>query len=192
MAMTTLQVLILLFLPCCNAWSTWLGNSVAAAALATTISVTDPQEDLIKSLKAPTEDTPQIVLPQGAIQEENAPLVQGLVYLTKPQRVQPLPSDMLLVTVRDFEAPDDVLAGAKIPVSRIRFPLNFAMSERNVVLGKSLSDKDLLVKARLCPSDTPCSDEEASLKAEGIAKLLKNLPGSEGTSIRVGASLGLQ
>lgn len=192
MAITTLQVLILLFLPCCNAWSTWLANSVAAAALATTISVTEPQEDLIKSLKAPTEDTPQIVLPQGAIQEENAPLVQGLVYLTKPQRVQPLPSDMLLVTVRDFEAPDEVLAGAKIPVSRIRFPLNFAMSERNVVLGKSLSDKDLLVKARLCPSDTPCSDEEARLKADGIAKLLKNLPGSEGTSIRVGASLGLQ
>lgn len=186
-----LLLLLLLFLPSCQAWSTLLAKSIAAVVLATTISV-DDQQELLKSLKAPTEDTPQIILPRSDIQDQNLPLVQGLVYLSNPQLVRPLPSDMLILTVRDWTAPDQVLAGAKVPVSRIRFPFSFAMSERNVVPGKSLSEKDLLINAKLCPSATPCSDEEASLKADGIAKLVRNLPGSDGASIRAGASLGLK
>jgi hypothetical protein len=133
----------------------------------------------------------------GVGKEEKQPLVQGLVYLTNPRQVRPDPSDVLILSVRSA-APgagaDDspVLAGAKIPVSRLRFPVSFAMSEKNILPGKTLSSGDLLVDAKICPSVTPCSQEAASFQAKGIAKVISNIPGLDGSSMRAAASLGLK
>jgi hypothetical protein len=194
--------MILLLTPSCHALgSSWLAKGVATVVLSSlSINSNDPQ-DLLRSLTAPTEDTPQIVMPSvadGAGKAEKQPLVQGLVYLMNPRQVRPDPSEVLILSVRSAAqsggGADDapVLAGAKIPVSRLRFPMSFAMSEKNILPGKTLSIGDLLVDAKICPSVTPCSQEEASFQAKGIAKVISNIPGLDGSSMRAAASLGLK
>jgi hypothetical protein len=55
---------------------------------------------------------------------------------------------------------------------------------------------DIVVSASICPSDSsafPCQDNEQKKYAEGVAKLINNLPGlKEGEHIRAPASLALQ
>jgi hypothetical protein len=91
------------------------------------------------------------------------------------------------LTVRDVKHPDIVLAGAKLPISRIRFPLRFKLSTSNLKGAKELaiwkesaSQHDLLVQAVVCSPEslttsvskgTTCSD--ARFQAQGVAKLLR-------------------
>lgn len=200
---TLLLLLVVLLTPApCHGWGL-VSNTIAAAVLSS-LSLLDgdgsDRRQLLESLQPPTPETPQIVLPSKTIQDTNSndrraqPLVQGLVYLTNPQqsRQRLETSDVLVLEVRNGVHDVAVAAGAKIPLSRIRFPMQFAMSEKNILEGQKLGDKDLFIQAKICPATTNCMDDDATLKATGIAKMISNLPGSDGRSIRASASLGLQ
>lgn len=159
------------------------------------------EERIQQSLKPASDDKPQIMIPSNLLPTESSTprtLVQGLVYLANPQ-IRPGPLDTLILTVRDYNHPDEVLAGAKLPISRVRFPLAFSMFDKNILpQKKELWDQvkgDLLVKVNICPAPLPlpCTDGESSMKAQGISKLIKDLPGMDkGVQIRAGASLRLE
>ena len=195
-------VLLWSFLPTCQAWGI-LSPTIAAAVVSSLLSFHEgDQSQLLQSLRPPTEDMPQIVMPSGQglsntdRNQEVQPLIQGLVYLTQPQ-IRPLPTDFLILEVRNVGKDDDVdedvlVAGAKIPMTRIRFPLQFAMSEKNVLAGQTLGMNDLIMDAKICPTPTSCTKTDATLTARGIAKMISNVPGTDGMSIRAGASLGLR
>lgn len=120
----------------------------------------------------------------------------ALLYLEN-QQIRPSPLDTIVITVRDVAAPEQVLAGAKIPVSKARFPVQLRLFSQNIMDPQGWSNtQDAIVRAVVCPADSasmPCSDSEATMKAEGVAKLVRNLPGlpSEVT-VRAGASLPLK
>lgn len=116
-------------------------------------------------------------------------------------------NDLLVLTAIP---PDDnrgkiILAGAKIPVSTVRFPFLFQMYKENMVLkGKDVwlgtdaneVQQDVIVEARICPRDStmfPCGDDEMKRYARGIAKVVSGLPGlEEGEVVRAPASLPLK
>mmetsp|Transcript_1696 Transcript_1696/g.2504 ORF Transcript_1696/g.2504 Transcript_1696/m.2504 type:complete len:216 (+) Transcript_1696:1-648(+) len=184
------SIALLLLVQACESWTTLIPQVILATVLSTT-SVDD--EMFLKSLKPPTAETPQIRIPSVIKQDKKDPAVEGLVYISNMIQTSPSPADVLILTVRDIEHPDEILAGAKIPVSKVRFPFNFVMNDRNVLTGKGWNNlDDLLVVARVCPSVKSCSDEEASFKARGIAKTI-SLPGmAPGQSVRAGTSLKLE
>ncbi|KAL7454657.1 hypothetical protein ACHAWC_006280 [Mediolabrus comicus] len=184
-------------------------------------------------LKPPTDDKPQIRLSEGALNSAPAkskartPILQGLVYF--PERVkdnkttetgvasiststpskskEPLDyySDILVLTAVSAKDPNGlILAGAKFPVSTVRFPFSFSMYEQNLLLKRDgvketweevQNTSDVIIKAYICPGDAatfPCEDREVKKYSEGVAKLITNLPGlREGEVIRAPASLPL-
>lgn len=183
-------------------------------------------------LKPPTDDKPQIRLSEGALNSAPAkskartPILQGLVYF--PERVkdkttetgvasiststpskskEPLDyySDILVLTAVSAKDPNGlVLAGAKFPVSTVRFPFSFSMYEQNLLLKRDgvketweevQNTSDVIIKAYICPGDAatfPCEDREVKKYSEGVAKLITKLPGlREGEVIRAPASLPL-
>ena len=105
-----------------------------------------------------------------------------------------------MLTFRDLSQPDVVLGGARIPVSQARFPFSFRMFPQNLLPDKvdqwnqqSRKD-DILVQALICPEEIPkCQEAESRLQAQGVAKLIRNLPGQgEDQMIRAAASLPLK
>lgn len=150
------------------------------------------------------------------------PVLQGLVYFPErapadpaakiptagPQVKQQLDyySDVLVLTAVSASRPEGpVLAGAKFPVSSVRFPFSFQMFEENLLTSRPgvreawegvASTGDIILRANICPSDAsafPCDEGETKKYAEGVAKLITNLPGlEEGRKIRAPASLALQ
>lgn len=185
-------------------------------------------------LKPPTEEKPQIMLNGKAMgpptqqttlsQKSNArePILQGLVYFPEraptdpavkspagPQVKQQLDyySDILVLTAVPATQPNGpiILAGAKFPVSSVRFPFSFQMYKENLLSNKPgvteaweglAKTEDVILRAQICPSDAsklPCEEGETKKYAEGVAKLVTNLPGlPEGEVIRAPASLALQ
>jgi uncharacterized lipoprotein YbaY len=185
MTTTTSLICLAILLSSCNAWSHW---KVAAV-----LSALSSDEAVMKSsFPIPSLERPRIVMPSGVAASENQPVVQGLVYLINPQALRPDPSEYLILEVRDATDPSQVLAGAKLSVAKIRFPMKFVMYDKNILPGQQVQENhDLLLHARICPSVTPC--EKSSLEAEGIAKSISKLPGmAPGTYFRAGASLGLK
>ena len=177
----------------------------------------DPVTDLSAGLSEATEYQPQIkfsgnrpnqgptprgsqalqVLPQksgGA-----SPILQGLIYVDRSDS-RPSFADTLVITAGSSERPDDILAGAKIPVTMARFPMQFSMYQANIARGKEdlwskAMDGDIIVTARVCPeaSALPCNDAESTYKAKGISKVIRNLPGmDEDTLVRTAISLPLK
>jgi len=157
-------------------------------------------------LKQPTESQPQIMLPKGTdiLQrppDGKNPILQGLVYLRDPQNKRPEFSDNLVITVTSSSS-EQALAGARIPVTKVRFPSQFNLYKENILPTKTQewesaisSKNDLFVNARICPEYSTaklCSDDESTFQARGISKVVKNLPGmKEGDIVRTAASLGL-
>ena len=137
------------------------------------------------------------VLPQKG--GESPILLQGLVYVDRPDS-RPSFADTLVITAGSAERPDEILAGAKIPVTMARFPMQFSMYQANIARGKEelwskAMDGDIIVTARVCPeaSALPCNDAESTYKAKGISKIIRNLPGmDEGTTVRTAISLPLK
>lgn len=137
------------------------------------------------------------VLPQKG--GESPILLQGLVYVDRPDS-RPSFADTLVITAGSAERPDEILAGAKIPVTMARFPMQFSMYQANIARGKEelwskAMDGDIIVTARVCPeaSVLPCNDAESTYKAKGISKIIRNLPGmDEGTTVRTAISLPLK
>ncbi|KAL7483773.1 hypothetical protein ACHAW6_009417 [Cyclotella cf. meneghiniana] len=185
------------------------------------LQVTDDYSNEL-GLKPPTAERPQIMLSGKSFSGrtwERTPVLQGLVYFpeqrdTKSSK-QPIDyfNDVLVLTAVPASQPDgSILAGARVPLSLVRFPFMFKMYEQNLLLtklgvkdswfGTNKSDEgvpllqDILVVARICPSDAstfPCNDAETKKYAQGVAKLITNLPGlSEGEVVRAPASLPLQ
>ena len=180
-------------------------------------------------LKPPTEFRPQIKLTEDNLNsvatKSNArtPILQGLVYF--PERARDKPdgttsissptpskepldyySDILVLTAVSAKDPSGpVLAGAKFPVSSVRFPFSFSMYEQNLLLKRAgvkeawedvQNTSDVIIKAYICPSDAvvfPCEEGEVKKYSEGVAKLITELPGlKEGEVIRAPASLPLK
>lgn len=183
-------IVCLMLIPGCQSWSALIPQVILAAVLST---ASMDEEMFLKALKPPTAETPQINIPTDIRQDKNAPAVEGLVYISNMKQTSPPPTDVIILTVRNLEQPDEILAGAKIPVLKVRFPFNFAMSDKNLLPGKAWKySDDLLVVAKVCPSSEPCSDDEASFKARGIAKAISVQGMPPGTSVRAGASLKLE
>lgn len=136
------------------------------------------------------------VLPQKG---GESPILQGLVYVDRSDS-RPSFADTLVITAGSAERPDEILAGAKIPVTMARFPVQFSMYQANIARGKEelwskAMDGDIIVTARVCPeaSALPCNDAESTYKAKGISKIIRNLPGmDEGTTMRTAISLPLK
>ena len=178
------------------------------------------------NLKPATDEKPQIKLAETSSTQspgksvERKPILQGLVYF--PERAAPQDkassksvsanlqqmdyySDVLVLTAVSASQPgsEEVLAGAKFPVSRVRFPLNFQMYRENLLLKKPgvkeawerIEDtEDVIIRASVCPSDAstfPCENPKKT--SQGVAKLITNIPGlKDGQVIRAPASLQLQ
>ena len=183
------------------------------------------------NLKPATDEKPQIKLAETSQAQvstqssgksiERKPILQGLVYF--PERAaapqgkapsKPAPanlqqmdyySDVLVLTAVSASPPgnEEVLAGAKFPVSRVRFPLNFQMYKENLLLKKpgvkeaweKIEDsEDVIIRASICPIDAstfPCENPKKT--SQGVAKLITNIPGlKDGQVIRAPASLQLQ
>eukprot|EP00985_Skeletonema_marinoi_P026302 scaffold20280_cov110-Skeletonema_marinoi.AAC.1 len=180
-------------------------------------------------LKQPTEFRPQIRLTEDALNsvstksKARTPILQGLVYFPerardKPDDITPIStstpskepldyySDILVLTAVSAKDPSGpILAGAKFPVSSVRFPFSFSMYEQNLLLKRAgvkeawedvQNTSDVIIKAYICPSDAvafPCEDKEVKKYSEGVAKLITELPGlREGEVIRAPASLPLK
>ncbi len=181
-------------------------------------------------LKPPTEYRPQIKLTEDQLNSVSSnkskartPILQGLVYFPERARVKPdettsittstpskepldYYSDILVLTAISAENPSGpILAGAKFPVSSVRFPFSFSMYEQNLLLKRPgvkeawedvQNTGDVIIKAYICPSDAatfPCEDREVKKFSEGVAKLITELPGlKEGEAIRAPASLSLK
>jgi negative regulator of sigma E activity len=189
-----------------DAWlAPFVQQTVAAVALTATLLGGTPQpppmigKELQSKLQAPTEDQPQIQIPSklpSSVADKNAPIVEALLYLEDPQS-RPAPLETIVITVRDISTPDSVLAGAKIPVSKARFPIQLRLFSQNIVDPQGWSKaQDVLVRAIVCPAESasiPCSESEATMKAEGVAKLVQNLPGlAPDVTVRAGAALPLK
>jgi hypothetical protein len=153
-----------------------------------------PGQDLQSTLAAPTQDRPQIQLPGNLQQDKEYPILEALLYLGDPQ-VRPGPLDTIVITVRDSKSGMS-LAGAKLPVQKTRFPVQLRLYQQNVVQSEAWDHaEDVTVRAVVCPAGTviPCSESDVSMQAEGISKLVRNLPGlPEGMGVRAGAALPLK
>lgn len=126
----------------------------------------------------------------------------GLLSLKDPRsEVRPGAADTVILTVRDLNHPDIVIAGARLPVSRIRFPLRFRLTTANLVPDKaaiwtdSAFQHDLLVQAVVCPATTTTtcsasSDTAGRIQAKGLAKLLRLQ--DQGIDIRAAVALPLE
>lgn len=211
---------------CGGVWPT----SILATANLSSIT---PSSIADLGLKPPTDQKPQIMFNGGAPNVQppqqttslktdgKKPILQGLVYF--PERAPKVPSevspsgpqvkeqvdyysDILVLTAVSAAYPEGpVLAGAKFPVSSVRFPFSFQMHRENLLTNRPgvqeawesvATTGDVILRASVCPSDAssfPCNNAETKRSAEGLAKLITNLPGmEEGQIIRAPASLALQ
>ena len=110
--------------------------------------------------------------------ERRKPIIQDLVFFpeiapSNPTEKVPGPgqqekeqaldyySDVLVLTAVSATQPDLVLAGAKFPVSAVRFPFSFEMYNENLLTSRSGVQNawdsvektgDIIVKAIICPS----------------------------------------
>lgn len=174
--------------------------TTAAIALAATLLGSPPiqqpsslGQDLQSTLAAPTQDRPQIQIPGNLQQDKDSPILEALLYLGDPQ-IRPGPLDTIVITVRDNKS--GILAGAKIPVSNARFPVQLRLYRQNLVQPEAWDRaEDVTVRAVVCPAGTaiPCSESDITMQAEGISKLVRNFPGlPEGVEVRAGAALPLK
>jgi hypothetical protein len=210
-----------------------ISPSPSMASTQQTYPVSDVSSTVTElGLKPATETKPQITL-KGKIEYDQSLnrgtphkvdrniILQGLVYFPEfaskdpsakktfgkqeTQQIDYFNDVLVLTAVSSFQPDGPELAGAKLPVSSIRFPFSFQMYEENLLISRpgvraawerAVNSEDILVKARICPSDSssfPCKDIERKKYAEGVAKLITELPGlKEGEYIRAPASLALQ
>lgn len=197
----------------------WSGSILLATSGLSSITAS-PIAEL--GLKPPSDDKPQITLQGNTPRKISSrqPILQGLVYFpelapndtsqvsAEQQFRQQLDyyNDVLILTAVSSSQPNGpVLAGAKLPLSSIRFPLSFQMYEENLLTSRpgvraawdsAVNSEDIILRASICPSDTStslCGGVERKRYAEGVAKLITKLPGlPEGDCLRAPASLALQ
>jgi hypothetical protein len=202
----------------------WSSSNVITVADLSALSASSISE---LGLKPATEDKPQITLNGGSINDQTSkqtmsikskarePILQGLVYFPATAKIpaaqqesQELDyySDVLVLTAVSASHSDGpALAGAKFPLSSVRFPFSFQMYEENLLMSRPgvrdawenvVNTGDIVLRANICPSDSsafPCQDNERKKYAQGVAKLISNLPGlKDGEYIRAPASLALQ
>jgi len=150
------------------------------------------------SLKAPTEERPQIKFSPELLRGNNgltippSDLIQSLVSLADPQ-LRPGPSDTLVLQIWDHNpnTKGAFMGGAKIPVAKLRFPVLLQVGPENAVLNtmdswkKKTSEMDIFVRATICPEsavikdpNVPCGQGvEPLFQGLGASKLLFELPG---------------
>jgi hypothetical protein len=198
---------VLLFLPQSSfgllpvVWKQFQATTAAIALTATLLGSPTiqqqpgtPGQDLQSSLATPTQDRPQIKLPGNLRQDKDSSVLEALLYLGDPQ-VRPGPLDTIVITVRDSRS-GILLAGAKLPVQKTRLPVQLRLYKQNVVQPEAWDRaEDVTVRAVVCPDGTviPCSESDITMQAEGISKIVRNLPGlPEGMGVRAGAALPLK
>jgi hypothetical protein len=92
----------------------------------------------------------------------------GLLYLKNP-RQRPLFSDRIIILVSSWKDPNEYLAGAQIPISRIpSFPFRFRISDKNV-FGKTKQNQelwaDICQREDLLVSAVVCSPQQGDKKS---------------------------
>lgn len=212
---------------------TYSVSEFGARSGATSAPETKPSSFVAElGLKPATDSKPQITL-KGRMEEEQSlqheksqksnriPILQGLVYFPEfapkestdkvhegekvTQQVDYFNDLLILTAVSSSQPSGPILAGAKIPISSLRFPFSFQMYEENLLVGtpgvraaweNAVNSEDIILRAVICPSNSslfPCVDMERKKYAEGVAKLISKLPGlKEEDQIRAPASLPLQ
>ena len=195
------------------AGSSFLFPLVSAAATAAQSSLSD---EILQSLRPATAERPAISLSSPAIKDPTKPIlplpttVSALVNLQNPQ-LRPSPGETLVIQVWTARPGDVIhrqgilLGGAKIPVSRIRFPVQIqltidnALSDRKESWKDVASRSDLYLTATVCAANgdwveskndatrpSICTNVTSSFEAMGVSKLLTELPGLEKASIPYG------
>lgn len=144
-------------------------------------------KNIASSLKAPTEDTPQIPLPVLSRPNNGAPVIMGsrlspsssealpdpwriraLVSLENPRIERPFANDFMVVQVLKerppkepyvitAEAKQNVLGGAKIPVGKTRFPSSISLGPENAKAQATW--KELASKQDLWLEATICKED---------------------------------
>ena len=175
-----------------------------------TFSLDDPQQQ-----QQQQQEKIRVVLPEGTRASGGKdPILQGLVYFLDGPNTpieQTSPSDTLVLLARRTEDEAVWIAGAKIQISKVRFPMMFALYKENLLIPSSTwdrqvsSNEDVYIDARICPAATttnvqkrshgvsPCTEEQSTFHAHGIAKLITQLPGlPPGETVRAAATLQLQ
>ena len=158
-------------------------------------------------LKKPTLDQPQIKIPGGSeisssSEQTRDPIIQGLIFLRDQENNRPDFSDSLVITVTT-ESNSEPIAGAKIPIAKMKFPTQFNLYKENILSNRRddwelavSSYEDFIITAQVCPDMSegklPCSEEKSQFLARGVSKAIKNLPGmKDGEVVRTAASIGL-
>jgi hypothetical protein len=127
--------------------------------------------------------------------------MEGLLSLANPQsEIRPAYTDTIVITIQDLAQPETVLGGARVPVSKARFPFTFRLFPKNILNDhldewKQIANQgDVLVKVWVCPEDMPrCLQGQSRMQSQGVAKLIRNLPGMEkDQTIRAPVALPLQ
>jgi hypothetical protein len=153
--------------------------------------------------------------------------IQALIALTNPQ-IRPSPGDLLVIQVYSSSSSSNtnagggmslsnnsnidkqeqrlLLGGAKVPVARIRFPVQIQLTTQNAI-DKSAweqfaSSQDLWIAARIVPGNsndnnnddsTSSSSSPPSLfEALGISKFLTSLPGLDSDTIQSLGQTGIR
>ena len=186
----------------------------------------DTKSTAIPSSIITTKSTSSSSSSSSSSSKTKIPIAEGLIYLQNNNNnnnnniynERPNLNDNIIVTISSTSDPTNIIAGAKYPVYKAKFPFNFKMYNENILKGKeqiwqqlekgneesrnnsmnrSNNGSDLLITARICPEEIltlPCKDEESTYFAKGVSKILMigNLPGAtEGQSLRTPVSLPL-
>jgi hypothetical protein len=187
----------------------------------------DFQAELKRSLRPPTDERPPISLPadafrtttdqnnksRGPSMNNNIPpptTIQALIALTNPQ-IRPSPGDVLVIQV--YDGPDDgnnrprlLLGGAKVPVARIRFPVQIQLTTQNAAIPAAIpaaaaaaslqkskskweelaSSQDLWIVASINHKNDNDNDDGSysTFYAAGISKFLTSLPGLDAETLQ--------
>ena len=201
-------------------------DAACAASAAEGNDADDFVRSITQSLSPPTEERPPIALPnlQNLRNDSNnnnnrqrttpslpsPQRVEALITLENPQQ-RPSPSDILVIQVYESRNCQQLLGGARVPIARIRFPIQVQLTSANAkspsssssvsgveVWNTLTSSQDLWMVANVCPGGngvdddgngrTTCLDPQGKdilFQATGISKFLTTLPGLQQDSLLV-------
>jgi len=173
----------------------------AEQTTASTSAAIETAEALGFKVRTGRPDRTSIKLPTGegidrnVLQRQKSSL-GGLVFLSNAQE-RPPSTGVLFITVQQWDDDVDgnknrILAGAKVPMTKVIFPFQFTLGPQNVKSGVALADwttalagDDLLVQTFSCPpaatsgdravATNICPPSEREFTGKGISKWLPDV-----------------
>lgn len=131
------------------------------------------------TLPNPSQSKPMLpnnnqITPPGRISPPSLPppqRVEALITLENPQ-LRPSPSDILVLQVYESPLCHQLLGGARVPIARIRFPVQVQLTSANAISSSSqsllgveiwntlTSSQDLWIVATVCPGMNDTIDDD--------------------------------